>query len=126
MSKRKSIPRTKRIRPSHPPPAIARSAAKSLLPPTTPLDSVSGSLDKPVLTRTSTLRYQRSPNRGVSRSIRRGGGPAWIPLAVTIPREIVEAAGFEAGMTMIVEGYKDGRIRIFPAGDMVSREDAMV
>src|SRR5208337_1285175 len=125
MSKRKSIPRTKRIRPSHPVPAIARSAAKSLLPPF-PADPISGNPDKPVLTRTSTLRYQRSPNRVASRSIRRGGGPAWIPLAVTIPREIVEAAGFEAGMTMIVEGYKDGRIRIFPAGDMVSREDSLV
>jgi hypothetical protein len=50
----------------------------------------------------------------------------WRSLEITIPRDIVELTGVEAGITMCVEAYVDGRIRIFPAGDLMSREDATV
>jgi hypothetical protein len=42
-------------------------------------------------------------------------------MEITIPREIAEVTGVEAAMTMCIEGYADGRIRIFPAGDLMSK-----
>jgi putative transposase len=51
------------------------------------------------------------------------------PLQSHQHREIVEVTGVEAvaaGITMCVEGYVDGRIRIFPAGDLLSREDEIL
>lgn len=53
-------------------------------------------------------------------------GPKWETLEVTIPREICEICGYEAGMTVCLEAYVNGRIRMFPAGDLMSREEELL
>jgi hypothetical protein len=45
---------------------------------------------------------------------------------LTIPREVALATGMEAGMTVVMEGYADGRVRVFPAGDLVTRSESEV
>jgi hypothetical protein len=93
-----------------------------------PPDVVDGGLpDRPVLIRMVRMRYASNSRAAKKkRTHDRVDGPAtWRSLEITIPREIAEVTGVEAGITMCVEGYVDGRIRIFPAGDLVSREDAM-
>ena len=50
----------------------------------------------------------------------------WQTIEISIPREIAEIAGWEVGMTIAQEAYGDGRIRMFPAGDLMSKEDAEI
>jgi hypothetical protein len=45
---------------------------------------------------------------------------------VTIRRELLDVSGIEVGATMILEAYADGIIRMFLAGDLMSRGDEMV
>jgi hypothetical protein len=120
MSPRKSIAHRSKLFPGSPAPAAYRTA-KSI----TPSDVVDGGPpDRPVLIRTVRLRYASNSQSAREKGTRnRDGRPAtWRSLEITIPREIVEVTGVEAGITMCVEGYVDGRIRIFPAVDLVSKE----
>lgn len=98
--------------------SITSRPAKSIIPP----DVVDGGPpDKPILVRTSTLRYAATYKQLMRPKKSRGVGYQWNTLEITIPREIIEAAGWEQGMTICVEAYVDGRLRLFPAGDVLSR-----
>jgi hypothetical protein len=103
----------------------ASRTPKSILPP---IDLPAGGPDRPVLVRVVKLRYAANSNAANGKTTRtRASGPAgWRSMEITIPREIAEVTGIEAGMTMCVEGYVDGRVRIFPAGDLLSRDDTTV
>jgi hypothetical protein len=50
----------------------------------------------------------------------------WKTLEITIPKEVAEVAGLEEGMTMVCEGYAGGTIRMFPAGDCMSRDEEII
>lgn len=116
-------------RPTYP---IVRRAAKSILPP----DVVDGASDRPILVRNSRVRYAcgRTPKGKIKMALPRGLGPGRVPvlgpkwetLEITIPREIAEISGYEAGMTVCLEAYVDGRIRMFQAGDILSREEELL
>jgi hypothetical protein len=124
MSPRKPIMRRSKFFPGSPS-ATASCTTKSIMPP----DVVDGGPpDRPVLVRVVKLKYASNSQAARERGARnRDGRPAaWRSLEITIPREIVEVTGVEAGMSMCLEGYVDGRVKIFPAGDLMSREDAMV
>ena len=105
--------------------SILRRPAKSILPP----DVVDGGPpDRPVLVRQAKLRYNR-PNVTVQalRNYRkRFPDHQWRPVEITIPREIIETAGWEPDMTICMEAYVDGRVRMFPAGDRLSREEELL
>ncbi len=123
MSPRKSIAHRSKIFSGSLAPAAYRTV-KSMPP-----DVVDGAPpDRPVLIRMVRLRYASNSQAAREKGTHnRDGRPAaWRSLEITIPREIVEVTGVEAGITMCLEGYVDGRIRIFPAGDLMSREDEMV
>ena len=124
MSPRKSIAHFSKFFPGFPA-ATASRTAKPILPP---IDLATGGPDRPVLIRTVKLRYASNSQAAQETGTRnRDGRPAaWQSLEITIPREIAEVTGVGAGITMCIEGYVDGRIRIFPAGDLVTREDAIV
>ena len=122
-------PLTPPKRPTYP---IPRRPAKSIIPP----DVVDGVSDRPVLVRNTRIRYaagrEQSIKNQISKKVRVGArgvpklGPKWETIEVTIPREIAEIAGYEAGMTVCMEAYVDGRIRMFTAGDILSREDELL
>ena len=105
--------------------SVLRRPAKSVLPPGVggePLPST------PILIRNSKIRlaagdpirYQKAAWKT------KKGSHVWKTLEITIPRPVVEVAGLEEGMTMVVEGYKDGVVRMFPAGDAMSREEELI
>ena len=104
--------------PRYLPPSPAARAAKTVTPP---LDPNAGGPDRPVLMRMAKLRYAYR-----IRKPRKKGMVVHTSALITIPKEILEVSGIEVGMTMMIEGYRDGRVRMFPAGDMMSREDQLV
>jgi hypothetical protein len=88
-------------------------------------------IDRPVVIRSAVIRYQRTRNksevkRSFNKTTTKTGEPFWMPLMLTIPREVALATGMEAGMTVVMEGYADGRVRVFPAGDLVTRSESEV
>ena len=85
-----------------------------------PVDG-SGVPERPVLVRLSTLRYSY-----YKRVKRIRGERVNSSAIITIPHEIMEVAGVQPGVTMVVEGYAKGIIRIFPAGDIMNREEEMI
>lgn len=107
------------------PPSPASQAAKTAMAPahTTlpPLDPNAGGPDRPVLMRLAKLRYAYRVQKA-----RKKGNVVHTSALITIPKDILEVTGLEVGMTIMIEGYRDGRVRMFPAGDMVSREDKLV
>jgi hypothetical protein len=106
----------KRVRPLR---SITRRPAKSIIPP----DVVDGGPpDRPILVRTAVIRYAAPP--AMRQKTGHGKAPhQWQTIEISIPREIAEIVGWEAGMTICQEAYVDGRIRMFPAGDLLSREE---
>jgi len=100
---------------------ILRRPAKAVLPP----DVVDGGTpDRPILMRQSVLRYAyRARKIWKGKPVKDGW---WQSLIVGVPREIIETAGWEPGMTLVMEAYVDGRVRMYPAGDVVSREEELV
>ena len=101
---------------------IIRRPAKSILPP----DVVDGGPpDRPILVRHGTVRYAATYTPLTVKANHRYDRK-WKSIEVTIPREIAETAGWEAGMTICFEAYVDGRVRLFPAGDVLSREEEQI
>ena len=78
-----------------------------------------------MIVRLAKVRYATSARQ---RSLTRAGkSPSqWQSIEVNIPREIAESTGIEAGMMLCMEAYADGRIRLFPAGDILSRDEERV
>jgi len=108
--------------PRNPRRSYTRRPAKSIIPP----DVVDGGPpDRPVIVRLAKVRYATSARQ---RSLTRAGkSPSqWQSIEVNIPREIAESTGIEAGMMLCMEAYADGRIRLFPAGDILSRDEERV
>jgi hypothetical protein len=86
--------------------------ARTIIPP----DVVDGAPpERPILVRTVTLRQ--------AGAWKKAKPTWWKMLEITIPREVIETTGLEAGMTMQMEAYRNGRIRMYPAGDILNRED---
>ena len=109
-------------------PIIARRAQSAAIMPPPP---VPGEPETPTLIRLVKLRIGRSLNKISERVPRIKPNPhpdrEQRPLlVVTIPQDIVELGGLGHGMNMVLEGYRDGRIVMFPAGDLMSREDSMI
>ena len=105
--------------------------AKSTIPPDVAAGQPPGVAPaRPILLRMVTLRFNVNPNTPHAQSrARLGKGEPmnrWMALEVTVPRAVVEVAGWEPGMTICVEAYTDGRVRMYPAGDMMSREEEMI
>jgi hypothetical protein len=113
-----------RIRIHRPLHSITARPAKSIIPP----DVVDGGLPvRPVLVRQSKLRYATySSQKPTKASELSKPEYVWKTLEITIPREIVESSGWEAGMTVCMESYVDGRIRMFPAGDVMERDEEQI
>lgn len=84
--------------------------------------------DRPTLVRVMRLRYARTSYHMKLRKMNRlkGGGSAWNSLEITIPKEICEVTGIGAGVSLCMEAYGDGRIRMYPAGDVLNAEDASI
>lgn len=92
-----------------------------------PPDVVDGGQEgRPVLVRNSKLRYATSAKQRTYKTKTGQKYGNWLTIEVTIPREIVEITGWEVGMTLCMEAYVDGRIRVFPAGDVLSREEEKI
>jgi hypothetical protein len=111
---------------SKPPKSITRRPAKSIIPP----DIVDGGPpDRPAIVRQTKLRYASTwhKHKQTAASASWIKKPhVWRTVEIVVPREIVEVAGWTEGMTLCMEGYVDGRVRVFPAGDILNREEEMV
>ena len=90
-----------------------------------PIDPVNGPSERPVLVRVVRIRRSAYSERVKARHSQ-SSFDRWVSLEITIPREIAEVAGLEAGATMCLEAYSDGRVRLYAAGDLMSREDKMI
>ena len=108
--------------PRNPRRSFNRRPSKYTLPP----DVVDGAPPTPpVFIRLAKVRYATSARQ---RSLTGSGkSPSqWQSIEVNIPREIAEVTGIEAGMTLCLEAYADGRVRMYPAGDILSRDEEAV
>lgn len=118
--------RPRSVRPAPPISRLQRaSSAPSAEVPTADLSGLAP--DRPLLIRPTKLRFARNLKSQIK--TKRHTNPRvyrWQTMEITIPMEIVEVTGLEAGMTMVIEGYRDGRIRMYPAGDVVSREERLI
>jgi hypothetical protein len=102
--------------------SVTRRPAKAILPP----DVVDGGPpDRPIIVRISKVRFAASPAMRKLKGNRKSPSQ-WQTIEISIPREIAEITGWEVGMTIAQEAYTDGRIRMYPAGDVLSREDAEI
>lgn len=74
---------------------------------------------RPIVVRMAKLRpvYKR-----LYRTKLRGQTPE-VAAVVGISRDVMKVTGLEPGSMMIVEGYADQTIRLFPAGDAVTRNE---
>ena len=103
-----------------------RRQPKSIIPP----DVVDGQVQgRPVIMRQNRLRYASKYHPGSkTRKARKNlqKPHEWKTVEITLPREVVESAGWEVGMMINMESYVDGRIRMYPAGDVVPAEEEMV
>lgn len=102
--------------------SIIRRPARSVLAP----DTVDGPSGPPVMLRFAKIRYANPPAIKLPAKAWRKPGHTWNSLEIVIPREIAEIAGFEAGMTLCMEVYGDSRVRMFPAGDVMSRDEEAI
>ncbi len=97
--------------------------------PVTPMPiMLSNEPDKPILIRQSMVTRVRSPNKiksspGYYARTRQAMDNV---VKITIPRDCIEVSGLELGMTVVIEAYRDGRLRIFPAGDVTRKEDELI
>jgi hypothetical protein len=85
------------------------------------VDDIRNHIDpnRPIAIRTARLRYV------YGNKVKKHNGRLqdWYPVIITLPRDIMESAGLEVGMTLVVEGYADGRVRMFPAGERLGKDD---
>jgi hypothetical protein len=103
-----------------------RRQPKSVIPP----DVVDGQVQgRPAIMRQARLRFAAKyhPGNKTRKASKHAPKPhEWKPLEISIPREVVESAGWEQGMMINMESYVDGRIRMYPAGDVLTREEEMI
>ena len=132
---KRAVLRTPRSKPLPPRHLANRSATK--LDPATITDPNTMLRDRPLLVRTGLLRYAYKDKdskgnkfgdkyrKSLAKS-RKVINPRWMSICVTIPREIIEVCGLEQGMTMVIAGYLNRKVVIYPAGDVMKAEDLMI
>ena len=106
--------------------SVPRRQPKSFIPP----DVVDGKVSsRPAIVRQAKLRYAAKylpPTK--TRKASKNFQPAhqWKSLEITLPRAVVEVAGLEPEMMIQMEAYVGGWVRLYAAGDVITREDEMV
>jgi hypothetical protein len=109
---------------------VRARATKTIIPPSVAAEMApEGPMGKPILLRLVRLRYNNNPHTPYARALAKMGKGEplhrWRAIEITVPKEAIEITGWEAGMTICIEIYRDS-LRMYTAGDVVSREEELI